>query len=86
MPRPLGKLIKNYRGNLDWFNLSKIVDMCAKEANAKGFLYFGIQFYGECWSGPLVHETYNRSGFSKRCKSGVGGPNANFVYMLHGEG
>ena len=85
-PRPLPDLIKNFRGHLDWKNLNKTIDACAKEAENKGYLYFGLQFYGECWSGPKAHLTYDRDGSSKNCILHVGKQRANFVYMLPGKG
>jgi len=85
-PRPLPQLIKNFRGRLDWNNLNQTIDACAEEAKKKGYLYFGLQFYGECWSGPMAHLTYDRDGSSKKCDLGVGKRRANSVYMLTGEG
>ncbi|XP_078359057.1 uromodulin-like isoform X2 [Oculina patagonica] len=83
--RPLPELIKNFRGGLDWNNLNKTVAACAEEAKKKGYLYFGLQFYGECWSGPKAHLTYDRDGSSKNCMPNVGKQRANFVYMLSGD-
>lgn len=91
-PRPLPELIKNFRGGvgvkskIDWNNLNKTIEACAKEASKKGYLYFGLQFYGECWSGPEAHKTYERYGKSNSCTLGVGKKRANMVYMLTGEG
>lgn len=85
-PRPLPDLIKNFRGNIDWYNHNKTIDACAEEAKKNGYLYFAIQFYGECWSGPMAHLTFDRDGPSTNCISGVGKARANFVYMLTGEG
>lgn len=90
-PRPLPELIKNFRGGvgvkskIDWNNLNKTIEACAKEASKKGYLYFGLQFYGECWSGPKAHKTYERYGKSNSCTLGVGKKRANMVYMLTGE-
>ena len=38
---------------------------CAKAAKAKGWKYFGLQFYGECWSGPSTNP--GRDGPSQKC-------------------
>ena len=90
--RALPVLVHNYRWprgqpEFDWNNLNKTVEACAREVRARGFLYFGIQFYGECWSGPQSHVTYDDGGPSTRCTSaGVGQALANFVYRLTGEG
>ena len=82
--RPLPMLVKNYRwpARIDWNNLNKTIAACAKEVKDKGFWYFSLQFYGECWSGPQAHQTYYEDGESRRCKLGVGMARANFVYRL----
>ena len=33
----------------------------------KGYSVFGLQFYGECWSGPRVGCTYNKFGPANEC-------------------
>ena len=38
---------------------------CAKKTREKGWGYFGLQYYGECWSGPSVQ--YDRDGSSNQC-------------------
>ena len=83
-PRPLPVLVKNYRwpSQIDWKNLNRTISACAKEIKAAGYLYFGLQFYGECWSGPRAHSTYDKDGESKNCVLGVGKERANFVYKL----
>jgi len=44
--------------------------------------YFGLQYYGECWSGPNTGETYAKNGRSKQCVHGVGKNKANAVYRV----
>ena len=44
------------------------------------FQVFGIQFYGECWSGADGERTYSEYGSSPNCWKGVGGSRANYVY------
>ena len=87
-PRPLPVLVKNFRwpSQIDWNNLNRTIRACAEEVKEAGFIYFGLQFYGECWSGPKAHLTYNEDGESKRCVSGVGKGRTNFVYRLVFEG
>ena len=85
-PRLLPNLIKNFRGNIDWYNHNKTIDACAEEARKNGTLYFAIQFYGECWTGPMAHLTFDQAGPSNSCISGVGKARTNFVYMLTGKG
>ena len=82
-PRPLPELIENFRGGrVDWNNLNNTIAACAEAAKKKGYLYFGLQFYGECWSGPQAQLTYARDGPSKNCSKGVGEERANFVYKI----
>ncbi|XP_058946050.2 uncharacterized protein [Pocillopora verrucosa] len=49
--------LPNFSGHLiDWKNwyeyLPDLVCRCAKKTKEKGWKLFGIQFWGECWSGP----------------------------------
>lgn len=88
LPRPLPVLLKNFRwpSQIDWNNLNKTIKACAEIVKDAGFIYFGLQYYGECWSGPRAHSTYYEDGPSKRCVFGVGKGFANFVYRLVYEG
>ena len=56
---------------------------------------FGLQFYGECWSGKDAEERYNKEGTSKECLMGydqdcdkqadhvcVGKAHTNYIYSL----
>lgn len=88
LPRPLPVLLKNFRwpSQIDWNNLNKTIKACAEIVKDAGFIYFGLQFYGECWSGSRAHSTYYEDGPSKRCVFGVGKGFANFVYRLVYEG
>jgi len=55
------------------------------QAKRKGYSFFAIQFYGECWSGPDSENTYAKHGSSSRCTRKaplVGKQRANYVYML----
>ena len=56
---------------------------CALDAWREQFAVFGVQFYGECWSGILGYETYDKDGFnSQGCWEGVGKSHHNYVYAL----
>lgn len=63
-PRFSGKLV-------DWTNwnvyISDVVCRCAKKAKKEDYKLFGIQFYGECWSGPNTQQTHARAGKSLMC-------------------
>ncbi|XP_057306541.1 coadhesin-like [Hydractinia symbiolongicarpus] len=80
---------------LDWkewsASLHALACKCYSLAKEKGFRYFGLQFYGECWSGPS--ERYFRDGPSTKCIGNdfkscnkstdtecVGAPFTNYIY------
>lgn len=51
--------------------------------NMMDYIYpqvFGVQYYGECWSGNEGDKTYSEYGSSPNCWKGVGGRRTNFVY------
>ena len=49
--------------------------------------YFGLQNYGECWSGETAGQTYSRDGQAENCRSGVGlSQSTFFVYKFHDYG
>ncbi|PFX20415.1 uncharacterized protein LOC111336924 [Stylophora pistillata] len=79
-PRPLPEYemtdresrLKIYSGQpIDWRNwdvyLPRFVCRCAKLAKEKGFKTFGVQYYGECWSGLGGERTYSKLGLSGNC-------------------
>lgn len=86
MSRPLPILLKSFRDTIDWENewpsFDRVIKKCAELAHTKGYLYFAIQFYGECWTGVDAYKTFNKNGKSTRCTHGVGKQWANFVYMI----
>ena len=68
---------------------------CANLTKEKGYEYFGLQFFGECWSGPT--DRFYRDGPSTKCIGGnfkscdvksetecVGKAFTNFIYRLSG--
>lgn len=87
---------------IDWRNWDVYVPQfacrCAHAAKAKNFTYFGMQFYGECWSGQNGESTYFRDGPSSSCVDKCYAPCnqyrkfcsgmhfANFVYRLKPKG
>lgn len=44
---------------------------CAEAVSKKGYTIFGLQYYGECWSGENVVQTYAKYGKSSQCLSAV---------------
>jgi len=65
--------IPNFSGQrIDWRNwdvyLPKFACRCAEAAKNHSAAFFGVQFYGECWSSQTGHLSYNRYGLSTtRC-------------------
>ena len=55
---------------------------CAQSTSRRKWNVFGIQYYGECWSGENAATTYNNLGKVDRCTKGVGKVNANEVYAI----
>ena len=47
-----------------------------------GYSVFGVQYAGECWSGPLAHVTYKKYGTATNCVNGTGGFWAQDVYRI----
>lgn len=81
--RPLEKLVANLRGGIDWYHMEKTIRKCAKDAWSKHYDVFGIQFYGECWSGAEGYKTYDKDGFNLQgCWEGVGKSSNNYVYAF----
>lgn len=66
----------------NWRHDSKAVQKCAQAAEQAGYSVFGVQYAGECWSGPLAHMTFSQYGTSSRCLKGTGTNWAQDVYMF----
>ncbi|XP_020903053.1 uncharacterized protein LOC110241525 [Exaiptasia diaphana] len=81
-PRPLPTLLADLRNSIDWHNLNKTIDKCSQLADQRGFSVFGVQFYGECWSGKDAMTSYSKDGEAENCVVGVGQERANFVYKF----
>ena len=75
-------LLKTFRGNIDWTDMTKIVRACAEITKKRDLRVFGIQYYGECWSGLDAEHTYNKYGLSGNCWNGVGKGGAYYVYKI----
>ncbi|XP_065676601.1 delta-like protein A isoform X2 [Hydra vulgaris] len=68
--RPFPILV-NYRSLIDWNNkkvsFENITMKCSSYAKENGFEYFGIEFWGECWTGATPDINYARDGESTLC-------------------
>ena len=80
----------NFRDQIMWKNMHLTVNQCARVAQGKGYEYFAVQFYGECYGGKNAENMYNRYGKSTYCWAfdkqngfGVGRGLANFVYRIN---
>lgn len=71
---------------MDWNNIPKTITNCARVAQAKGYVYFAVQFWGECWASRNGSLTYDKHGKATTCHQGVGEGYTNFVYMNTGVG
>ena len=65
------------------------MNQCARVAYDKGYEYFAVQFYGECWGGKDAGKNYAKHGksegcweFDKETGHGVGEEMSNFVYKI----
>lgn len=76
---------------------SRLACRCAIESGYKEYTHFGLQFYGECWSGPHAAEVFPTYGESKKCvgvrydpcddqsrSECVGGARMNYIYRIVG--
>lgn len=86
--RALRTLFAYLRSEVDWYNLRSMVTKCAERAWKRGFRYFGIQFYGECWGDVeaearfAMHGEVDRKHSEQNCIEGTGMHWANFVYKF----
>lgn len=49
------------------FTQCSLACRCAEATRKKGFTVFGLQNYGECWSGAGAEKHYSRDGNSNNC-------------------
>lgn len=68
--RALNKLYANLRSQIDWWNMRSMVTKCAERAFVRGYKYFGVQFYGECWGDDRLRPSYDKHGPGKGCTDG----------------
>ena len=81
--RAFSEIVANLRQDVDWHKLNETINECAKNVQEKcGWTYFGVQFWGECWSSPGEGHGYRRHGVSRECYHGVGSSFSNYVYKL----
>ncbi|XP_047131197.1 uncharacterized protein LOC100210911 [Hydra vulgaris] len=76
----------NYRSFVNWNNRSgsfkNITELCSSFVKDNSFEYFGISYWGECWTGSTLDINYDRDGGSFGCWPSQ---NANLGPMLVGK-
>ncbi|XP_058952290.2 uncharacterized protein [Pocillopora verrucosa] len=82
-PRPMPLLLKDFRPEMNWNNIEAVIKQCASLAYNRSLSYFGLRYYGQCWSGATADQTYSRDGPDKRCVRGVGLESTYFVYKFY---
>jgi hypothetical protein len=84
-PAVLPKLYANFRSQIHWQNMNLTISQCAHVARDIGRAYFGIRFYGECYTAPDEDAAvkYSTQGKSTTCWSGVGSNYASFFYTFN---
>ena len=82
--RALPVLYANMREQITWSNMNLTVSQCSHIARDKGYSYFGVQFYGECWSASdnAAAQDYDKHGSASNCIDGVGSHWSNMVYKM----
>ncbi|XP_048588788.1 A disintegrin and metalloproteinase with thrombospondin motifs 16 isoform X1 [Nematostella vectensis] len=86
--KPLSTLVASFRGNIDWYDMSKTIAHCEAKVKAEHptWTYFGIEYYGECWSGENGARAYARDGkidCEGNSYQGTGGPGVLAVYKVN---
>lgn len=83
-PNVMPNLVINLRDSIDWKNLNKTIDTCAQYVHKyySENKVFGVQFYGECWTGPGAENTYMKYGAADNCYKGVGAKHSIYVYKF----
>ena len=78
-----------FRDQIIWTNMKLTVNQCARVAYDKGYEYFAVQYFGECWGGEDAGKSYAKYKSSKGCWKfdeesgyGVGAAMSNFVYRI----
>ena len=76
-------------------HFNRLYCRCAELTAQRGYTHFGLQFYGECWSGPNAAARFGMQGKSERCigvdynhcvdsaeTECIGKDHTNYIYQL----
>lgn len=66
-------------------NDNEIIKLCESYARLKGYPYFGIESFQECYFSRDANLEYDRHGDSHSCVNGIGGTFAMNVYQIIGK-
>ena len=66
--RALPDYYANFRRQIDWTQLDETIYQCGQVAYNKGYYYFAVQDYGECYSGNNASATYAKHNKPRRKK------------------
>lgn len=66
-------------------NDNEIIKLCESYARLKGYPYFGIESFQECYFSRDANLEYDRHGDSHSCVNGIGGTFAMNVYQIIGD-
>ncbi|KAK3798338.1 hypothetical protein RRG08_063352 [Elysia crispata] len=87
-----GSTLVNFRGEINWElwardgSAKQIIVACAKIALQRGAPMFGVEYYGECYTGAEPDLSQGKvtpaDGCSTLCPYDVGAANAVYVYDL----
>lgn len=82
----------NARGYIDWTaicslktntcNFTSIIQKCARHALLKGYDFFAVQYFGECWADKNPNK-YKTATTSKSCFAHVGSGSSSEVYKIY---
>ena len=70
--------------NFHYGTAAERINLCASLAARRGHDTFGVQYGGQCFTGPHARKTYRKYGHAKRgCRrDGLGGTWRNHVYFI----
>lgn len=79
------KVLARFHRSKSDLNSAAIISRCAVATSRRNWKVFGVQYFGECWSGETAEETFSRGGRSSECTNGIGTYNEYSVYQFYEE-
>ena len=72
-------------GGINWQNMHITIRKCRDEAKNRNLAYFGVFWYGVCYTDTEVMTRYTMHGPSDKCWNGVGNENSFYMYKVADE-